>query len=219
MSAAPIPAVVELDHCWRRIGVVGGDHSCERLAEALHCRNCPVFAAAARSLLQRESPAEPTPEWRAPDARRQGRASALVFRLGAQWLGLPPDLVVEVAPNRDVRRLAHRTAGRIEGLVNVRGELRLCVSLVELLGLGTRAAGDTRARLVLVQDEDQVLAFRCDEMQGLASYVAVEAQSPPDTLPAALRGVVAGMLPLDKRHVALLDGAALTRLLRQAVFE
>lgn len=212
-------AAVELDHCWRRIGVVGGDHSCERLAEALHCRNCPVFAAAARTLLQRESPVEPSPEWNAPDSRLQGRASALVFRLGAQWLGLPPALIVEVAPNRDVRRLAHRTAGRIEGLVNVRGELRLCVSLVELLGLGTRAAGDARARLVLVQDDDQVLAFRCDEMLGLSSYPSADAQPPPDTLPAALRSVVAGMLPLDQHHVALLDGAALTRLLRQAVFE
>jgi chemotaxis-related protein WspD len=208
-----------LDHCWRRIGVQGGDHSCERLVEVLHCRNCPVFSAAARTLLQRESPVEPSPDWDTPDARDADRASTLAFRLGAQWLGLPPDLVVEVAPNRDVRRLAHRTAGRIEGLVNVRGELRLCVSLVELLGLGARAAGDARARLVLVQDEDDVLAFRCDEMHGLASYASSSTQAPPDTLPAALRSCVAGMLPLAHRHVALLDGPALTRLLRQAVFE
>jgi chemotaxis-related protein WspD len=216
VSAAVQPA---LDHCWRRIGVQGGDHSCERLDQVLHCRNCPVFSAAARTLLQRESPAEAVPEWRDIDRRRQDRASALVFRLGAQWLGLPPDQVVEVAPNPGVRRLAHRTGGRIEGLVNVRGELRLCVSLVELLGLGTRGAGDGRARLVLVHDQGQVLAFRCDEMQGLAAYGTGQVQAPPDTLPAALRGCVAGMLPLDGRHVALLDGEGLTRLLRQAVFE
>ena len=216
MSATDVTAI---DHCWRRIGVQGGDHSCERLPEVLHCRNCPVFAAAARTLLQRESPPEDVPEWRDIDRRRLDRASALVFRLGAQWLGLPPERVVEVAPNPAVRRLAHRTDGRIEGLVNVRGELRLCVSLVELLGLGTRGAGDARARLVLVHDEGQVLAFRVDEMQGLAPYGAGQVQEPPDTLPAALRGCVAGMLPLDGRHVALLDGAALTRLLRQAVFE
>lgn len=216
MSAVP---VAELDHCWRRIGVQGGDHSCPRLAEALHCRNCPVFAAAARTLLQRESAADATPEWRDPDLRRQGRASALVFRLGTQWLGLPPGMVVEVAPNPAVRRLAHRTAGRIEGLVNVRGELRLCVSLVELLGLGARASGDARARLVLVQDDDQVLAFRCDEMHGIARYATGEVEAPPDTLAPALRGCIGGMLSLQDRHVALLDGEALTKLLRQAVFE
>jgi chemotaxis-related protein WspD len=199
--------------------VQGGDHSCERLVETLHCRNCPVFAAAARTLLQRESATEPTPEWRDPELRRQGRASALIFRLGAQWLGLPPDLVVEVAPNPAVRRLAHRTNGRIEGLVNVRGELRLCVSLVELLGLGTRAAGDSHARLVLVQDEGQVLAFRCDEMQGLSRFPATDIEPPPDTLPPTLRSCISGMLSLHGWHVALLDGPALTKLLRQAVFE
>jgi chemotaxis-related protein WspD len=177
-----------------------------------------VFAAAARTLLQRESPPEDVPEWRDIDRRRLDRASALVFRLGAQWLGLPPERVVEVAPNPAVRRLAHRTDGRIEGLVNVRGELRLCVSLVELLGLGVRAAGDARARLVLVQDEGQVLAFRCDEMQGLAGYGAGQVEPAPDTLPAALRGCIAGMVTVDGRHVALLDGPGLTRLLRQAVF-
>jgi chemotaxis-related protein WspD len=216
MSTVP---VADLDHCWRRIGVQGGDHSCARLAETLHCRNCPVFAAAARTLLQRESGLDATPEWRDPDLRRQGRASALVFRLGTQWLGLPPDLVVEVAPNPAVRRLAHRTAGRIEGLVNVRGELRLCVSLVELLGLGTRAAGDARARLVLVQDEGQVLAFRCDEMHGLTRFATSEIESPPDTLPPTLRQCISGLSALQEKHVALLDGNALTRLLRQAVFE
>jgi chemotaxis-related protein WspD len=209
----------ELDHCWRRIGVQGGDHSCPRLVETLHCRNCPVFAAAARTLLQRESTVEPAGAWRDPDLRREDQASTLVFRLGAQWLGLPPALVVEVAPNPAVRRLAHRTGGRIEGLVNVRGELRLCVSLVELLGLGVRGAGDARARLVLVDDDGQVLAFRCDEMHGLTSYRLDEAQAPPDTLPPALRSCIGGLLPLQQHHVALLDGPALTRLLRQAVFE
>jgi chemotaxis-related protein WspD len=212
-------ATAALDHCWRRIGVQGGDHSCERLVEVLHCRNCPVFAAAARTLLQRESAVEPSHEWRDPEQRRQSRTTSLVFRLGGQWLGLPPDLVVEVAPNPAVRRLAHRTGGRIEGLVNVRGELRLCVSLVELLGLGMRGPGDGRARLVLVQDEGQVLAFRCDEMLGLARFPSANAEAPPDTLPPALRSCIGGMLPLDNRHVALLDGPALTRLLRQAVFE
>jgi chemotaxis-related protein WspD len=207
------------DPCWRRIGVQGGDHSCERLAEVLHCRNCPVFSAAARTLLERESAPDAIDEaWRDPHARRDERTSTLVFRLGAQWLGLPPDRVVEVAPNRDVRRLAHRTAGHIEGLVNVRGELRLCVSLVELLGLGERVAGDARARLVLVQDGDEVLAFRCDEMHGLADFPRAQAQPAPDTLPPTLRGCLAGMFRMQHRHVALLDGPALTRLLRQAVF-
>lgn len=209
----------ELDHCWRRIGVQGGDHSCERLVETLHCRNCPVFAAAARTLFEREAPIEPTSDW-LRDLRRPGSTrTALVFRLGNQWLGLPPAMVAEVAANPPVRRLAHRTEGRIEGVVNVRGELRLCVSLVELLGLGRRGLAESGARLMLVEDEGGVLAFRCDEVRGLVPYTEDAVQPPPDTLPSPLDVCVDALLPFAAGHAALLNAAAVARLLRKAVFE
>ncbi|SDV46390.1 chemotaxis protein CheW [Chitinasiproducens palmae] len=48
-----VPARFEaVDDCWNRIGVYG-DASCERLAEAIHCRNCEVYASAAIRLLDR----------------------------------------------------------------------------------------------------------------------------------------------------------------------
>ena len=34
--------------CWNKIGV-SGDLSCPELNTHIHCRNCPVFAAAARA--------------------------------------------------------------------------------------------------------------------------------------------------------------------------
>lgn len=207
------------ESCWRVIGVQGGDHSCERLAEVLHCRNCPVYANAARALFDRESAVDPAGDG-ALEARRAGLSrTALVFRLGTQWLGLPPGLVAEVAGNPPVRRLAHRTAGRVEGVVNVRGELRLCVSLVELLGLGRREAGSATARLVLVEDESGPLAFRCDEVRGLMPYTDDSIEPPPDTLRAPLDTCVSALMPTAWGHVALLDGDAVTRVLRKAVFE
>jgi chemotaxis-related protein WspD len=207
------------ESCWRKIGVQGGDHSCERLAEVLHCRNCPVYAAAARALFDRESPAEADGDI-GLETRPTGSArTALVFRLGTQWLGLPPGMVAEVAANPPVRRLAHRTAGRIEGVVNVRGELRLCVSLIELLGLGRRDAGAATARLVLVEDESGPLAFRCDEVRGLLPYTDDAVEPAPDTLRAPLDSCVSALMPTAWGHVALLDAGAVTRLLRTAVFE
>lgn len=211
MSALP-------EFCWRVIGVQGGDQSCARLAEVLHCRNCPVYAQAARALLQREAPPEHDQQGLL-HLRRGERDTALVFRLGRQWLGLPPALVAEVAANPPVRRLAHRTSGRVEGVVNVRGELRLCVSLAELLGLGDRAAAPASARLVLVEDESGPLAFRCDEVRGLVGYDANRIQPPPDTLRPPLDSCVRALLPEDGGAVALLDAAAVTKLLRTAVFE
>lgn len=212
-------SIGELDHCWRRIGVEGGDHSCEKLRETLHCRNCPVYAAAARRLLDREAPAEASTDW-LRDQRRSGRMrTGLVFRLGSQWLGLPPSVVAEVAANPPLRRLAHRTDGYIEGVVNVRGELRLSVCLVELLGLGRRTLAGEQARLVLVDAEGGLLAFRCDEMRGLVPYHEDDMQPTPDTLPQPLDTCVEALLPTETGHVALLNALAVTRLLRKAAFE
>ena len=212
MSALP-------DHCWRVIGVQGGDHTCERLEEVLHCRNCPVYAHAARALLQRDSVAQPDDEALLGLRRATTRDTALVFRLGRQWLGLPPALVLEVAANPPVRRLAHRTSGRVEGVVNVRGELRLCVSLAELLGLGSRVSVPATARLVLVDDASGPLAFRCDEVRGLQAFEESQVQQAPDTLRPPLDGCVRALLPEERGAIALLDGPAVAKLLRMAVFE
>jgi len=145
--------------------------------------------------------------------------AALVFRLGQQWLGLPPVLVAEVAAGQPLRRLAHRTTGRLEGVVNVRGELHLCVSLGELLGLGRRSDSTATARMVLVRDADaKVLAFRCEEVLGLQHFPNKAMQPAPDTLAEPLRECVQGLFPMRDGHIAMLDGDAVLNLLEQALF-
>lgn len=208
-----------LDHCWRRIGVYGGDQSCPLLVEALHCRNCIVFSNAARTLLDRESEVDPPEAWTLPGNADASLRPALVFRLGQQWLGLPPLLIAEVAGRQPIRRLAHRTAGRLEGVVNVRGELHLCVSLGELLGLGASAGSGDGGRMVLVRDSGgQVLAFRCEEVLGLQHYPNSSQQPAPDTLPEPLRECVEVLFPTPTGHVAMLRGDAVVDLLEQALF-
>ena len=48
--------------CWNRIGVTG-DRSCPELNTFVHCRNCPVFAAAARAFFDRPAPEGYLAEW------------------------------------------------------------------------------------------------------------------------------------------------------------
>ncbi len=44
---AKVPEIA-IDDCWNRIGV-RGDGSCPELKRHIHCRNCPVYSAAAAS--------------------------------------------------------------------------------------------------------------------------------------------------------------------------
>ena len=88
-------ALADVDDCWNRIGI-RGDQSCPKLPEYVHCRNCPVYASAARRLLDR---LPPQVELEGADAAGDAaatagepalrRASLLVFRLHREWLGLP----------------------------------------------------------------------------------------------------------------------------------
>ena len=71
-------------HCWRRIGVYGGDHSCERLKSEIHCRNCAVFREAARGLLQREMTPLPPLSSALEATRDSDSRSVLAFRLGSE---------------------------------------------------------------------------------------------------------------------------------------
>jgi len=49
-NTLPGLAAGTVDDCWRRIGT-GGDRSCPRLQDCLRCRNCPVYAQAAVTVL------------------------------------------------------------------------------------------------------------------------------------------------------------------------
>src|SRR6185312_13730242 len=62
-----------------------------------------------------------------------GKLSAVFFRLGAEWFALSTHVFQEVAEHRRIHSLPHRRDGHLLGLINIRGELQLCVSLGRLL--------------------------------------------------------------------------------------
>ncbi|MDW8307886.1 MAG: chemotaxis protein CheW [Verrucomicrobiales bacterium] len=135
--------------CWRTIGVQG-TATCVELQKFVHCRNCPVYSAAALQLLDRplwpEYLREQTLHYAEPRRKTTpARLSVLVFRLGWEWLALPTVAFQEIVEVRFIHSLPHRRNGIVLGLVNVRGELIVCVSLGRLLGLETAAGAPAKS--------------------------------------------------------------------------
>jgi len=191
-----------VEACWSAIGVTG-DRSCPQLVEHVHCRNCPVYADAARTLL--DIPSNPTylAEWTAHVATPKAAADAgaeaiLIFRLGDEWLGLPSSSVQEVAGVRPIHSLPHRRNGTVLGLTNVRGELLVCVSLGAMLGLAPARVDETAGaqqpqRLLVIRSAQVRVACPVDEVQGIHRVKPSDIKRVPATVAHAAtysRGVL-----------------------------
>lgn len=205
--------------CWNRIGVYG-DATCPLLTEHVHCRNCPVYSAAAIRVLDRShagdasklAVAEATRIF-ASEKRGEQRAaqSAFVFRIGGEWLALSMAVVDEVADLRAIHSLPHRRNGVVLGLANVRGELLVCVSLAQLLGIDpaepamSRQRRVVQRRLLVLRGPGGRLAFPVDEAHGSERFDESGLQPVPTTVAKAAARYSRAVLPWSGQAVGLLD--------------
>ena len=214
-------AVQPGESCFASIGVYG-DRSCPELAVHVHCLRCPVFAETARELFERPAPPGYRSEWTerlsTPEPPAIGPATTyLTVRVGREWLGIASASCGEVTEARRAFSLAHRTGGAFEGLVNVRGQVVLSVSLRALLDIPAEDGAGARARLVVVEDAEGRFSLRVDEVDGIRRFADSEVLPPPATLSRALLPHVSGMVHDGERVVGLMDGATLFAALARCV--
>ena len=104
--------------------------------------------------------------------------------------------------------LPHHRGGILSGVVNVRGELLLCVSLEALLGLETAAAakkGSSLGRLLICNPRGGRLAFPVSEVHGVHRYRPGDLRDAPATLAKAAGIYITGVLPWKDKTVGCLD--------------
>jgi chemotaxis-related protein WspD len=203
--------------CWNRIGVYG-DGSCKELAAAVHCRNCPVYSAAGARLLDREPPADYKRYWTEYFSRERsrpapGRISAVIFRIGAEWLALSTRAFQELTELRKIHSLPHRRSGIVLGVTNVRGELLVCVSLGKLLGMdrGTPPAAPAEPckRLVVAEWQGNLVTFPVNEVHGVHRFHAQDMQEVPATVARANPSLTQAILVWKNLKVGCLDEESL----------
>lgn len=207
---------LKIDDCWNRIGVWGRERPrCARLDEHIHCYNCEVFRAAGHRLRDRPLPADYQAEWseivanRKP-SRETSDLAVVIFRIGREWLAMPAPVVDEIVELRTVHSLPHRPSPVLQGLVNIRGKLGLCMSLAALLGIeaetgAPRGKRSNYPRQLVVRDGSQVFVFAAEEVLGTHRYAAADLEALPSTLSGALTRYSTGALTVGERNVGLLD--------------
>jgi chemotaxis-related protein WspD len=92
-------------------------------------------------------------------------------------------------------------------VVNVRGELRACVSLARLLGLhAAPQPSDARLeRLLVLRQDEHCVAMPVDEVHGVQRYHPHQLQDKPATLALTKASHIKALLPWQERSIGLLD--------------
>lgn len=207
-------ASTRVDACWNRIGV-RGDHSCPELLQHIHCRNCPVYAEAAVSLLDGELSADYRRQWAIDFAKSKAvtqkqTEAMVVFRVGDEWLGFDTRICSEFADVSTIHSLPHRHDATILGLVNVRGELLVCVSLAAALGIDSMfkvRIGSRRIcpRFIVLRAEENVFVASVDEVFGVVRFNASDLRDTPSTVAQATATYTRAVLPWQNSLVGYID--------------
>lgn len=214
-DTVPASARSTINDCWNKIGV-RGDSSCPELEKYIHCRNCPVFSAAAVDMLNSELPADHLIRWTGHVAKEKwvrelDTHSIVVFRIGAEWLALPTEVFMEIASTRAIHPLPHRRNRVVLGVVNIRGELLVCVSLQQVLGLDVAEAASNKQqhsldeRLMVMQREGHRAVCPVDEVYGIQRFHPRDLKEVPATVAKATATYTKSILSWQGKTVGLLD--------------
>ena len=208
------PDSIRIDDCWNRIGI-RGDHSCPELRKHIHCRNCPVHAEAAVALLDGELSTDYRRQWATDFAKSKAIAvkqpeAMVVFRVGDEWLGFDTRICSEFADVSTIHTLPHRHDASILGIVNIRGELLICVSLAAALGIDSVfkvRIGSRRIcpRFIVLRSEDNVFVASVDEVFGVVRFHTSDLCPTPSTVAQATATYTRAVFPWQNSLVGYLD--------------
>jgi chemotaxis-related protein WspD len=203
-------------NCWKTTGVWGQEKPrCPKLTQVIHCRNCEVFTQAGRNLLERDLPTESMQEWtRVLAARKEeesiGTLAVVIFRLAREWLALPAAIFAEVIPLAPTHTIPQRRNPVLLGIVNVHGEIQLCVSLQALLGIETdpdQTQNHRRIyqRLMVINREAERWVFPVDEIHGIHRIHPHQLHNTPVTVSKSELAFTKGLFLWKDKYVAFLD--------------
>ena len=229
-----------ITYCWNDIGV-SGDSSCAELKTVIHCRNCSVYRGAGRTLLQRNSPEGYVEEWTdilaqdwqeaAAKAEEEGSTlvkketvndeivALVIFRVSQEWLALPAWVVKEITHIHPVHTLPHRSNHVFAGIVNIRGEILMCILLRNLLALplGDLDEKDKNLkdlssivpviyeRMIVIEIQSNRWVFPVDEILGVYRFSSQQLQDTPVVISKTTDTYTKRIISLEGKNINYLD--------------
>lgn len=148
--------------------------------------------------------------------------SVVIFRLNQEWLALPTLYFKEVIQRRSVHRIPHRINKILLGVVNLNGNLQLCVNLHAFLEIESDRSSVLKhlsyqqERMIAIAKEQDLWVFSVDEIDGIYQWRLSDIEYLP--IPSSLStSAYKGSMNMDKKKVKLLDEELLFSSLKRSI--
>lgn len=213
--------------CWESIGVFGAG-VCELLDDYHHCKNCPIYAISGRNLFERDISPDLISEWTSiislpKESESVNKTSLVIFRIADEWLGLNTNVFQEAVVSRYIHFVPSRTNEYFHGIINVNGELLMCISIAKLLNLPNIQRESIKdndklfKNVLIIFDNNIRYAFPADEFLGVASVSNEDMTNPPLTVTKADNTITSAIILHKSKSVSIIDEQKLFSLINRKV--
>lgn len=203
------------EKCWENIGSAGTG-ICELLDEYNHCKNCPIYAQGGRRLFEREVSHDMISEWTSiisspKEIEASNKISIVIFRIADEFIGINTNIFQEAIVDKVVHYVPFRTNHYFHGLINVNGELLMCVSLASFFNLATVNYENNSSRnklfknLLIIKDKYLRFAFPVDEFFGVFSVSKDIFKSPPLMITKADFSSSDSIIEIKNKKIAIIN--------------
>lgn len=186
----------------------------------------PIQPSAADCLLSRLAPADYLTEWQAfvGTPKNQTGSSPIVavvlFKIGSEFLALSTAVVGQITQIKPIHRIPHQKGKIVQGLVNINGQLRLFVSMNNLLEISSEGGsleGQQKQSMMVLEKESDVWAFKVSEVCGVYHCETSLLHNVPVNVAKSTANYLKGVFRWSNNSVGYLDDELLLFSLRKCL--
>ena len=184
----------------------------------------------ANKLLERESPDEYTEIWTQLLMKEKKKIETtetypvVIFRLRSEWFALSSFAFKEVSEVRIIHKLPHIVSQVLLGVINIRGQLSLCIAMHNLLEVeecnqqkDQTLIGKQFERMVVAELDGQLWAFPVDEIFGMFRCKKSMINNSPVTVAKSMANYLKGVFIWKDKSVGFLDDGLIFNSLQRII--
>jgi chemotaxis-related protein WspD len=133
----------------------------------------------------------------------------LIFRTHNEWLALPVKIIKDIISMKKVHTIPHRMSDILKGTVNVGGQLKLYVSISNILEITTEISESIPKSqsecMCLINLDQNDWVIKMDEILGIRRIALSSLENVPVTVSKSTANFLKGIFHIDGRNVGYIE--------------